>query len=224
MIFIGFVFNFPLCMSTRCCDLQLDDDSLVGKSGNPFTFGPARLLHLQRLVQSSDWRRRFEPHFHDAMCCDEEWQFRLNQRLDGVTRNSPPAELELARCNAYSDSEKIREVKALTPFTRSIIGLRDTLNHILRRFFDISSDDEMLRCFSSVVYPTLRQANVDLQKPANAAASAHHCAALHRSIRFLIQMFCITHSAAAEGDFLREKCITIAKQLLQCVYPAWNHI
>ena len=149
------------------------------------------------------------------MCCDEEWKFRLQQRLEGVTLQSPPAELERARANAYSDSEKRREVQALTPFTRSIVGIRDTFNHILRRFSDVSSDAQMLLSFSSVIYPTLRQAVVDLHKPANQVATALHCATLQRAVRFLLHMLCIASSASAAGEFLGDKCMSIAAQLLE---------
>lgn len=185
-----------------------------------FQLGAAHLLHAQQVVLSGDWRSRFAPYLHDGMCCDEEWQFRLQQGLEGVSLRSPPAEIERARANAYSDSEKRREVQALTPFTRSIAGLRDTLNHILRRFVDVTCDDEMLRAFSSVIYPTLRQAVVDLHKPANLVATPLLCETLQRAIRFLLQMFCIASAAASAGEFLGDKCIGIAKQLLECACPA----
>jgi hypothetical protein len=149
------------------------------------------------------------------MCCDDEWQVRLRQQLDRVTLQSPPDQLLRARANAYSDSEKRREVQALTQFTRSVVGIRDTLNHIFQRFFDVTSDDQMLLAFSSVIYPTLRQAVLDLHKPPNVVATALHCETLQRAIRFLMQMFCIASSAAAAGEFLGDKCTTIAKQLLE---------
>jgi hypothetical protein len=181
-----------------------------------FPLGAAHLLHAQQVVLSGGWRNRFAPYLHDSMCCDEEWQFRLQQGLEGVSLRSPSAEIERARANAYSDSEKRREVQALTPFTRSITGLRDTLNHILRRFVDVTCDDKMLRAFSSVIYPTLRQAVVDLHKPANLVATPLLCETLQRAIRFLLQMFCIASAAASAGEFLGDKCIGIAKQLLEC--------
>jgi hypothetical protein len=189
----------------------------------PFILGPAYLLHVQHITHSCHWRSRFAPHLHDDMCCEQEWQFRLHQGLESVSPRSPPDELARARANAYSDYEKRREVQALTPFTRSIAGIRDTLNHVLQRFVDVASDGQMLRVFSSAVYPTLRQAVVDLHKPANAVASALHCETLQRAIRFLLEMFCIASSAATASEFLGDKCIAITKQLLECVVPACTH-
>jgi hypothetical protein len=184
----------------------------------PFALGPSYLLQVAQTVCSSEWRGRFAPYLHDSMCCDEEWKFRLAQRLEFVTLQSPPDEIERARANAYSDSEKRREVHALTPFTRSLVGIRDTLNHILLRFGP-APDDQLPRHFSSVIYPTLRQAVIDLHNPANAVATSLHCETLQRAVRFLIQMFC-TASSAAVDEFLGDKCLTIAKQLLEYACPA----
>jgi len=177
---------------------------------------------VERVLQSSEWRKRFAPYLHDGMCCDQEWEFRLQQRLESVTVQSPPAELERARANAYSDSEKRREVQALTPFTRSVAGIRDTLNHILLRFCDVSSDAQLLLSFSSAIYPTLRQAVVDLNKPANQVATVLHCTTMQRAVRFLLHMFCI--ASAAAGEFLGDKCLSIAAQLLECVCLLQNHV
>jgi hypothetical protein len=184
----------------------------------PLALGASYLHQVDRTVHGSDWRSRFAPYLHDSMCCDEEWQFRVTQRLEIVTLQSPPDEIDRARACAYSDSEKRREVQALTSFTRSVLGIRDTLNHILLRFGP-ASDDEMPRHFSYVIYPTLRQAVVDLNNPANAVATSLHCHTLQRAVRFLIQMFCTAGSASA-GDFLGNKCMTIAQQLLECVLSA----
>jgi hypothetical protein len=156
------------------------------------------------------------------MCCDEEWAFRLQHGLDGVSLRSHPADIERARVNAYSDYEKRREVQALTPFTRSVAGLRDTLNHILQRFADVTCDSKMLRAFSSVIYPTLRQTVIDLHKPANVVATPLLCETLQRAIRFLLHILCIASVAAAGGEFLGDKCIVIIRQLLECAYPIKN--
>lgn len=144
---------------------------------------------------------------------------RLQQRLDRVSPQSPPDDIERARACAYSDSEKRREVLALTPYTRSIVGIRKTLNHIHQHFLLVTCSDHMLRAFSSVIYPTMRQAVVDLHKPANVPATALHCETLQRAVRFLLHMFCLASSAGVSSEFLGDKCLTITKQLLQYVSP-----